>query len=92
MKTSGMRIVGKFETTEYAQMRRCRMAHLRGEMIDERFSHNADSALVSGYVHAIRPDLTCWPMRWSIIVEAQPVRARSSDTDTIENRPYEMVG
>lgn len=65
-----------YETTSYAQMRRCRMAHLYGEMIDERFSDETDSAYVGGYVHTVRPDLTCWPLRWSITVEAFPVAAR----------------
>ncbi|MET0527046.1 MAG: hypothetical protein ABW003_01650 [Microvirga sp.] len=58
-----------FQTTEYAQMRRCRMAHLHGEMIDECFGDDQESVTVNGYVHSIRPDLTCWPMRWSITVE-----------------------
>jgi len=52
------------------------MAHLYGEMIDERFNEATDVALVSGYVHAIRPDLTCWPLRWEITVEAHPVASR----------------
>ena len=69
--------MARYETTSYAQMRRCRMAHLHGEMIDERFSDAADSAFVNGYVHAIRPDLTCWPLRWSITVEAHPVQSRT---------------
>lgn len=76
-----------YETTSYAQMRRCRMAHLYGEMIDERFgqasdtedSENtaSDSTAVGGYVHAVRPDLTCWPLRWTVTVEAFPVAARA---------------
>jgi hypothetical protein len=66
-----------YETTSYAQMRRCRMAHLYAEMIDERFSEAADSAYVGGYVHAVRPDLTCWPLRWTITVEVFPVARQS---------------
>jgi hypothetical protein len=66
-------MLATFETTSYAQMRRCRMAHLHGEMIDERFS---DSAYVGGYVHSVRPDLTCWPLRWTVTVETFPVAGR----------------
>ncbi len=71
-----------YETTSYAQMRRCRMAHLYGKMIDERFSEalessSSDNAHVGGYVHSVRPDLTCWPLRWTVTVEAFPVAARS---------------
>ncbi|QUS39997.1 hypothetical protein RPMA_15040 [Tardiphaga alba] len=66
-----------YETTSYAQMRRCRMAHLYGEMIDERFSAASDSTFVGGYVHAVRPDLTCWPLRWEIVVEGYPVAGRA---------------
>lgn len=66
-----------YETTSYAQMRRCRMAHLHGEMIDERFDDSADKAYVGGYVHVVRPDLTCWPLRWTIRVEAFPVSKSS---------------
>lgn len=64
-----MQALAEFQTTEYAQMRRCRMAHLHGEMIDEQFGDDRDAVKVSGYVHSIRPDLTCWPMRWSVTVE-----------------------
>jgi hypothetical protein len=56
----------KFETTDYAQMRRCRMAHLHGQRVDERFEGGINA---SGFIHAIRPDLTCWPLRWSITLQ-----------------------
>lgn len=65
-----MRALAEFETTEYAQMRRCRLAHLHGEMVDERFHNGDEIVVVTGYVHSVRPDLTCWPMRWSITVQA----------------------
>lgn len=65
-----------YETTSYAQMRRCRMAHLYGKTIDERFSEDVAGMAVGGYVHAIRPDFTRWPLSWSIIVEAEPVQSR----------------
>ncbi len=68
--------MAKYETTSYAQMRRCRMAHLYGEMVDERFSEATDGAYIGGYVHAVRPDLTCWPLRWTITVEAFPVATK----------------
>ena len=55
-----------FETTDYAQMRRCRMAHLHGEQVDEMFE---SGVCVSGMVQAIRPDLTCWPLKWSITLK-----------------------
>jgi hypothetical protein len=54
------------------------MAHLHGEMIDERFDGVADKAYVGGYVHVVRPDLTCWPLRWTIRVEAFPVLKSST--------------
>jgi hypothetical protein len=57
-----------FETTDYVQMRRCRIAHLHGKPIDEMFE---GGAVAIGHVHAIRPDLTCWPLRWSVIVKPQ---------------------
>lgn len=66
-----------FETTSYAQMRRCRMAHLHGEMIDEQLGDAGDGAQVGGYVHAVRPDLTCWPLRWTITIEHYPVPGRA---------------
>ena len=66
--------VAKFETTDYAQMRRCRMAHLHGRMVDERFKGaDAEDVYVSGYIHMVSPDLTCWPLRWTITVEQQSV-------------------
>lgn len=71
-----MQALAEYETTEYAQMRRCRMAHLHGEMIDERFSNDHEAVHISGYVHSIRPDLTCWPLRWSITVETFAVASR----------------
>ncbi|CAN5520794.1 hypothetical protein BH11PSE4_BH11PSE4_11210 [soil metagenome] len=58
----------KFETTDYAQMRRCRMAHLHGERIDEMFE---GGVCVSGFIQAIRPDLTRLPLRWSITLKQQ---------------------
>lgn len=69
--------MAKYETSNYAQMRRCRVAQLHGEIIDERFSDATDSAFVGGYVHAIRPDLTCWPLRWTVTVEPYPMQSRS---------------
>ena len=66
--------MAKFETTDYAQMRRCRMAHLLGQMVDEHFnSSDAGDVMVSGYVHMVSPNLTCWPLRWTITVEAKSV-------------------
>jgi hypothetical protein len=53
------------------------MAHLHGEMIDERFKDETDSVLVNGFVHAVRPDLTCWPLSWTITVETHPVQSRA---------------
>jgi len=64
--------LAKFETTNYAQMRRCRMAHLHGQRVDEMFE---DGATVTGYIHTVRPDLTCWPLRWTITIEQQPTQS-----------------
>ena len=70
--------VAKFETTDYAQMRRCRMAHLHGRMVDEHFKRDdAGDVFVSGYIHMVSPDLTCWPLRWTITIEPQSVEASS---------------
>ena len=63
--------MAKFETSDYAQMRRCRMAHLHGKPVDEHFANQADSVLVHGFIHAIRPDLTRWPLQWTITIEQQ---------------------
>jgi hypothetical protein len=51
-------------------MRRCRMAHLHGERVDEMFE---GGVCVSGFIQAIRPDLTCWPLKWSITLQQQTV-------------------
>ncbi|MDB5616625.1 hypothetical protein [Tardiphaga sp.] len=62
--------MAKYETTDYAQMRRCRMAHLHGRMVDEHFKReDAEGVYVSGYIQMVSPDLTCWPLRWTITVE-----------------------
>lgn len=66
--------MAKFETSDYAQMRRCRMAHLYGRMVDEHFKReDAADVFVSGYIRMVTPDLTCWPVRWTITVEQQSV-------------------
>ncbi|MET0878223.1 MAG: hypothetical protein ABWY14_13865 [Tardiphaga sp.] len=67
--------MAKYETTDYAQMRRCRMAHLHGRRVDERFNGEANGVVVSGFIHAIRPDLTRWPLQWTITVEQQSAQA-----------------
>ena len=67
--------MAKFETTDYAQMRRCRMAHLHGKPVDEHFKSEAGGVVVSGFVHAIRPDLTCWPLQWTITIEQQSAQS-----------------
>jgi len=61
--------LAKFETSDYAQMRRCRMAHLHGKPVDEHFNHETESVYVNGFIHAIRPDLTRWPLQWTITIE-----------------------
>ena len=69
-----------FQTTDYAQMRRCRMAHLHGDAVTEMFESGSAGLVGSGFIHAIRPDLTCWPLRWTITIEhedmVRPVRQR----------------
>lgn len=67
--------MAKYETSVYAQMRRCRMAQLYSDTVDEHFGE-AGGAAVSGYVHSIRPELTSWPMRWTITIEPSPVESR----------------
>ena len=64
----GDRLLAKFETSDYAQMRRCRMAHLYGQTVDEMFE---GGVVATGFVDAVRPDLTSWPMRWTITVKPQ---------------------
>lgn len=65
---AGDRLLATFETTDYAQMRRCRMAHLHGRPVDEMFEHGACAI---GFIQTIRPDLTCWPLRWTITIAQQ---------------------
>lgn len=66
--------VTKYETTNYEQMRRCRMAHLHGRMVDEHFKSGEDGdVFISGYIKMVSPDLTCWPLRWTITIEQQSV-------------------
>jgi hypothetical protein len=62
-------MLAKFETIDYAQMRRCRMAHLHGRRVDEQFKNDEGSVSVSGFIQAIRPDLTRWPLQWTITIE-----------------------
>jgi hypothetical protein len=70
----GDTVVAKYETTNYAQMRRCRMAHLRGQMVDEHFKReDGGDDFISGYIRMVSPDLTCWPLRWTITIEQQSV-------------------
>ena len=64
--------MAKFETTDYAQMRRCRMAHLHGQRVNEMFENGARA---SGLIQAVRPDLTQWPLRWTITVEQELVES-----------------
>jgi hypothetical protein len=60
--------LAKYETSDYAQMRRCRMAHLYGRRVDEHFKNDDGGVLISGYIQAIRPELTCWPLQWTITI------------------------
>lgn len=55
-------------------MRRCRMAHLHGRPVDETFE---GGAAARGYIHAIRPDLTCWPLRWSVTLKQHPAETEA---------------
>ena len=62
--------MAKYETTDYAQMRRCRMAHLHNRMVDEHFKRDDNQdVFISGFVRMVSPDLTCWPLRWTITIE-----------------------
>jgi hypothetical protein len=67
--------LAKYETTDYAQMRRCRMAHLYGRRVEEQFTSDEGGVLISGYIHSIRPDLTHWPLQWTITVSQQSAQA-----------------
>jgi hypothetical protein len=63
--------VAQFETTDYAQMRRCRMAHLFRQPVNEQFKDGEAGIAVSGLIRAVRPDLTCRPLRWIITIDRQ---------------------
>jgi hypothetical protein len=67
----------KVETTDYAQMRRCRMAHLHNRIVDEHFKHEDEDVFISGYIRMVSPDLTCWPLRWTITIEQPSIEQKS---------------
>lgn len=49
-------------------MRRCRMAFLHRQIVNEMF----DGGLCAkGLVFAIRPDLTSWPLQWTVTIDQQ---------------------
>lgn len=76
----GETFVMKYETTDYAQMRRCRMAHLHNRMVDEHFTReDAEDVFVSGYIRMVSPDLTCWPLRWTITIEQPSDEKKSAE-------------
>jgi hypothetical protein len=77
--------VPTFKTSDYAQMRRCRMAHLHGNAVNEMFESGTYGLVGSGFIHAIRPDLTCWPLRWTITVKEEV--AQRSIKETSYGRP-----
>lgn len=63
--------VTTFVTTDYAQMRRCRMAHLYAETVNEIFESGNGMVPVNGYVQSVRPDLTQWPLTWTVTIMQQ---------------------
>lgn len=70
----------EFRTTNRAQMRRCRMAYLHGEPVDEAFDLETEVIIVSGYVRSVRPDLTSLPLKWFVTIEEeQATLARDDD-------------
>ena len=71
-----------FTTTDQAQMRRCRAAQLHGRTAREAFEAGGESVPTTGYVHAIRPDFTATPLRWTIIIEAEKT-ARRQKVETV---------
>ena len=63
--------MANFETSDYAQMRRCRMAHLYAETVNEIFESGDGMVPVSGHVETVRPDLSHWPIKWIISISPQ---------------------
>jgi hypothetical protein len=74
-----------FETSDYAQMRRCRMAHLYAETINEIFESGDGMVPVSGHVHSVRPDLARWPLSWIVSVVATVARDEQPETEAGED-------
>ncbi len=74
-------MLSEYQITEYAQMRRCRMAQLYGEAITEDITVGTQTATVCGYVQAVKPDLTQWPLSWKVTIEAAPKAAGNPTTD-----------
>lgn len=59
------------ETSDYTQMRRCRLAYLHGHIVNEMF----DGGLCAkGFVFSIRPHLTSWPLQWTVTIDQQPAK------------------
>jgi hypothetical protein len=71
--------VATFETTDRAQVRRCRGAQLHGRIVNEAFQIARDPMPAAGYVHAIRPDLFASPLKWTIVIEGEKTTPRQKD-------------
>lgn len=59
------------ETSDYTQMRRCRLAFLHGEIVDEMFD---GGVCARGFVVAVRADLKTRPLRWTVSIEHKMAR------------------
>jgi hypothetical protein len=70
--------VATFITTDVAQMRRCRAAQLHGHTVREAFQTDSERVPAAGYVHAIRPDSTSSPLRWTIVIEGEKTARRQN--------------
>jgi hypothetical protein len=81
-----------FETTDLAQMRRCRGAQLHGGTVREAFQIAGERVPAAGYVHAIRPDFTSSPLRWTIVIEAEKTTLRPDRAERPRSPTMTAVG
>ena len=69
-------LLASFPTADRGQMRRCRIAQLRGITITESF----DEGKVTGYVSSICPDLFSSPLSWIISISLKDAKRLSGSS------------
>src|SRR5665811_398089 len=73
-------------------MRRCRGAQLHGGTVREAFQIAGERVPATGYVHAIRPNFTSSPLRWTIVIEAEKTTLRPDRAERPRSPTMTAVG